>query len=152
MEEKWGRMVSRRTPPPTKEGDETLADAGSGSWAEKVGRKDKKKPLSPTGQTNPDSGDRERGGESTRPPKTACSGAQKAPKRGVPGPRRAGRKGWPTLPKMAVVAISPIPGGTSTGVELIREAQNALSLEEMEIPPLEMKRSRTGGYLLGLRG
>lgn len=61
-------------------------------------------------------------------------------------------KSWPVQLESAVVAINPTPGGKLTGVELIREAQQTLSLERLEVPPLQIRRSKMGGYLLGIKG
>lgn len=124
FERRWERAVSHRNPPPPAEKE----GARPGSWAKAVSRKAGSR-SSPAGTTRPNEGKGE----------------------GTPGKKKTGKR-WPTLPKSAVVAINPLPGGEHTGRELIREAQQALSLEKLEVPPLEIKRSRMGGYLLAVRG
>lgn len=96
-------------------------------------------------------------GERRAEARTSMAAREKALGAKAPNPpkengRRKGRR-WPTVPTTAVVAVNPPPGGTQTGVDgLIREARQVLSLEELGVPPLEIKRSKMGGYLLGVKG
>lgn len=143
-------------PFPTKGGKEEAAATAAKnpvSWAGVVGR-GAEEGVSPshTGRTSPPP---IRGGNNGPVSEAHRQGQKRSkaetPSPGPKGPRRGGKR-WPTLTETAVVAVNPIPGGKLTGVELIREARQTLSLEEMEVPPLEIKRSKMGGYLLGIRG
>lgn len=155
FEVKWGQMASQLTPSSIKEvrSGAPMNAKKPGSWARAVGRKAEEKP-SPTGTASPRYQGARGGAARTSPAARGGrpEGTERSPSSsGVTGRRRK-EKRWPALPGTAVVAINPIPGGTLTGGKLMREAQQALSLEELEVPPLEIKRSKMEGYLLGLRG
>lgn len=61
------------------------------------------------------------------------------------------RKERPTLPRTAVVLTAPA-GKEAACVELLRRAKEEISIEEVEVPPLEIRRARTGGLILGVPG
>lgn len=62
------------------------------------------------------------------------------------------RKAWANLPKTTAVVLTVPTGEKHTYAKVMPMARKKISLEEIEIPYLEMKRARTGNLILWVPG
>lgn len=81
---------------------------------------------------------------------------RRVPTLGVPTPqegtawKRRKKKVWPDPPSSEAVMLTVPPGGKTSYAEVLRAAQNEMSLEVLGIPGLTIRRARAGGYLMGV--
>lgn len=69
----------------------------------------------------------------------------------TPGARTAGRK-WPVQPKTAAVTLTIPPEVAMTYAEVMVAAKEKISLEDIGISHLEVRKARTGRLILGVPG
>jgi len=136
-----GRFLS--TSRTEKEGEEQ--EKSTSSWSKVIGRKEKerRRRRDPSSSKGEESNQRER-----REPTRREKSAEDEKKRREVRPLQALRR---KLPRGAGVLLE-IQGGTSGKYEeLIRKCQREISLEELEIPPVGIRKTRGGGILLEVR-
>jgi hypothetical protein len=131
-----------RPQPSQKEGA-----AQPGTWAQVTGKKKgrEKRPPPQEGASS----DKGRAAEVGAPPVSPTEA-------GARNRRRKKTSVWPSLPRTEAVLLTPPIGAPEEMGDLcanvLHKAQREVSLEGLGIPHLEIKRSRTGGYLLGVPG